>query len=297
MPDFIIHFPVSGVTTWYFLPTVVGFFLAYFGAMAGVTGAFLLIPFQMSVLGYTSPGVSATNFVYNIVAIPGTVWRYGREGRLCWPLVATISAGSLPGIAAGYWVRMVFLTDPRFFRPFVGGVLLYLAWLMFRGLRKKRSVGEKSGPGKLARIGSMQYGMSRMSYEFDGVNYSFDPRPLFAVALLVGIVGGAFGIGGGAVLAPFCIAVLQLPVHSIAGASLLGTLLSSLVGVGVYTLGGLGGAESRPDFLLGGLFGIGGMTGGYLGARTQKYVKQQPIKIGLFVVLVVVAARYILAVL
>jgi len=97
-----VTFPVSGVTTWIFLPPLVTFVLAYFGAMAGVTGAFLLLPFQMSVLGYTAPGVSATNFLYNIFAIPGTVWRYAREGRLNWPLALSISGGSFPGIVLGY---------------------------------------------------------------------------------------------------------------------------------------------------------------------------------------------------
>jgi len=33
--------------------------------MAGISGAFLLLPFQMSVLGFSTPSVSATNFLYN----------------------------------------------------------------------------------------------------------------------------------------------------------------------------------------------------------------------------------------
>ena len=43
---------------------------------AGVSGAFLLLPFQMSVLGFVAPGVTPTNLVYNIVAIPGGIYRY-----------------------------------------------------------------------------------------------------------------------------------------------------------------------------------------------------------------------------
>jgi len=291
---FKFTFPTSGVTTWLWLPLGVAFLLAFFGAMAGVTGAFLLLPFQMSVLGYTAAGVSATNFVYNVFAIPGTVISYGRQGRLNWPLAVTITAGSLPGIVIGYRLRLTYLTDPRYFKPFVGLVLLYLSWLVARSLMGRGKAREISAPPPWARITGMGFGLTRMSFDFDGESYRFDPRPLFLVALVVGVAGGAYGIGGGAILAPFCLSVLSLPVHTIAGASLFGTLISSLVGVLVYTIGGLGGAESRPDFLLGSLFGIGGMIGGYLGARSQKYVAQRPIKVGLLLVLLIVASRYLL---
>ena len=288
-----VTFPVSGVKTWLLLPFIVAMGLAYFGAMAGVTGAFLLLPFQISVLGYTAAGVSATNFVYNVFAIPGTVTRYGLDGRLNWPLASVISAGSLPGIVCGYWLRITYLTDLRYFKPFAALVLLYLAWLVGKGLFKTNSREENVVPDRQARIKTLKVGISRMEYSFAGGEYSFDPRIVALVSLMVGTAGGAYGIGGGAVLAPFCISVLRLPVHSVAGASLFGTLVCSLAGVVVYSLGALNGADTAPDFMLGGLFGIGGMIGGYLGAKTQKYISQWPIKIGLFIILIVVSVKYL----
>ena len=38
---------------------------------AGISGAVLLLPFQVSVLGTPSPAVTPTNLVYNVVATPG----------------------------------------------------------------------------------------------------------------------------------------------------------------------------------------------------------------------------------
>jgi uncharacterized membrane protein YfcA len=43
---------------------LVAFFISFFTSMAGVSGAFLLLPFQMSVLGLATPAVSATNLVF-----------------------------------------------------------------------------------------------------------------------------------------------------------------------------------------------------------------------------------------
>jgi hypothetical protein len=73
-------FATSGVETWLWLPPLAAFVVSFFGSMVGISGAFLLLPFQMSVLGYVGPSVSATNLVFNLYATPGGVWRYAHEG-------------------------------------------------------------------------------------------------------------------------------------------------------------------------------------------------------------------------
>ncbi len=287
-----IYFPVSGVHTWVFLPPLVAFFLAFFGAMAGVTGAFLLLPFQMSVLGYTAPGVSATNLCYNLWAIPFTVWRYARQGRVNWPLALLLSAGSIPGMGVGYLLRVFFLANPSCFKPFAGLVLLYLAYRLARDLSQKRS--SKGPPPQKARIKVKTLSWRCFAFEFSSRLYRYDPRPVFLVSFLVGIAGGAYGIGGGAVLAPYCLTVLRLPVYTVAGASLLATFLSSVAGVLVYTTGWVAhGLVTQPDFWLGTLFGVGGLVGGYLGAKTQGFIPERPIKWGLLLVIVLVVLKYL----
>ena len=89
---------MSGVETYLFIPPVVAFCISFFTSMAGVSGAFLILPFQMSVLGFTTPSVSATNFLYNLVGTPGGVIRYVREKRMLWPLACSIVSGTLPGV-------------------------------------------------------------------------------------------------------------------------------------------------------------------------------------------------------
>ena len=68
------------------------------------------------------------------------------------------------------------------------------------------------------------------------------------------------GVGGGALLAPFLVAVMHMPVCAVAGASLLTTLVSSVAGVTSFELiDVIGGLPSvRPDWLLGAMFGLGG---------------------------------------
>ena len=45
----------------WWLPPVVAFVISFFTSMVGISGAFLLLPIQISFLGLTGPAVSATN--------------------------------------------------------------------------------------------------------------------------------------------------------------------------------------------------------------------------------------------
>ena len=96
-----MYFPVAGIEISPWIPPLVAFAISLLTSMVGVSGAFLLLPFQMSVLNFTSPAVSATNLVFNLVAIPSGVYRYIRDGRMNWPLLWAIAAGTLPGMAIG----------------------------------------------------------------------------------------------------------------------------------------------------------------------------------------------------
>jgi uncharacterized protein len=320
MDIFQVHFPVSGVETWVFLPPLVALVVSFFTSMGGVSGAFLLLPFQVSVLGFTSPSVSATNFVFNIVAIPSGVYRYVKEGRMAWPLTWIVIVGTLPGVFIGYYLRVLYLPDPRSFKLFVGCVLLYIgARLLYemtarsqRGKKEMKALDDKfseqtrrirethrarlaAGLSADAVVKTVSFSLTRVEYEFWGQRFSFSTPGMFLLAFVVGIIGGTYGIGGGAIIAPFCVAVFRLPVYTVAGAALMGTFLTSIAGVFFYSVIPAGtGVATAPDWMLGALFGAGGFLGMYCGARLQKFVPQKFIKLLLGVLIVSLAARYIL---
>src|SRR5258707_15337017 len=73
------------------------FVIAAVTTPAGVSGAVLLLPFQVSVLGTPSPAVTPTNLLYNVVATPGAIWRYRQQGQTGGRLLLVLLAGKLPG--------------------------------------------------------------------------------------------------------------------------------------------------------------------------------------------------------
>lgn len=304
MGTFDVVFTISGVKTNIFIPPLVAMFISFFTSMGGVSGAFLLLPFQMSALNYTAPSVSGTNHVFNILAIPSGVYRYVKEGRMAWPLTMVIVIGTLPGVFIGYYLRVFYLPDPRSFKLFVGIVLLYIGIRLLKEIvGTSRSSALKTvedrlkGKGGLSRdavVRTISFSLKRVEYEFWGERFSFPTVGMFSLALVVGVIGGAYGIGGGAIIAPFCIAVFHLPVYTIAGAALMGTFITSLAGAIFFTFIPLTkGIPTMPDWPLGTLFGIGGFLGMYLGARTQKFIPQGFIKAMLCGIILFLAASYI----
>jgi len=291
-------FPVAGIEVHPLFPPAVAFVISFFTSMSGLSGAFLLLPFQMSVLGYTTPSVSATNQLFNIIAIPSGVLRYIREGRMVWPLTWAVIAGTLPGVVIGAIIRITYLPDTADFKLFVGGVLLYVGYRLFKTIRfKKRITLETDAIAPpIGTTKTLEFSLKRIAYSFEGETYTAPTAGIFSLTFVVGIIGGIYGIGGGAIIAPFFITFFGLPVYTVAGACLMGTFVTSIAGVGIYqALSYIYPAQViAPDYLLGILFGLGGIGGMYLGALCQKYVPANTLKVILTVFILFTAGKYIL---
>ena len=316
-----MNFQTAGVEVAPWIPPLVAFVISFFTSMGGVSGAFLLLPFQMSFLGYTNPSVSATNQLFNVVAIPSGVYRYCKEGRMVWPLTWIVVAGTLPGVFIGAVVRVAYLPNPRHFKLFAAGVLLYIGLKLLRDLLKKNSDNSnktnserrflevvRRHRSKAAGRGISQnslrpvvkvthFNLKRLGYTFYDETFDVSFWGIFTLSFFVGIVGGIYGIGGGAIIAPFFVTFFGLPVYTVAGAALMGTFVTSVAGVTFYQ------AIARfypnmsvaPDWFLGILFGLGGAAGMYLGARCQKFVPAKAIKWMLAVIIVFTALKYVTA--
>jgi uncharacterized membrane protein YfcA len=313
-----MYFPVSGVEVSPAIPILVAFVVSFFTSMGGVSGAILLLPFQMSFLGYTHPSVSATNQLFNIVAIPSGVYRHYKEGRMVWPLTWAVIIGTLPGVFIGAIVRVAYLPDPKNFKLFAALVLLYIGVRLVRDLlgkvqsgAYKSSVEQRfrelaSGHQKqpesseclepLPAVNVTCFNSKRVSYDFCGEQCEAPTRGVFALSFVVGIVGGIYGVGGGAIIAPFFVSFFKLPVYTVAGAALMGTFVTSVAGVFFsWAIAPFYPNMSvAPDWLLGFLFGLGGMIGMYQGAKLQKFVPAKAIKWMLAAIIVFVAVKYVL---
>lgn len=318
-----MQFPVSGVEVNPLVPLLVAFVVSALTAPAGVSGAFLLLPFQVSVLGFSSPAVSPTNLIYNVFAAPGGIYRYLREGQIIWPLAWVVILGTLPGAFAGAALRVTLLSEPEAFRAFVGLVLLYLGarllWETFGrsltgrqakyvsgepameaeglaadGARAASTYTEKTAStGERPRSSSPQ----RVEFEFAGSHYSFGIPSVLALSLVVGTISGIYSIGGASIIAPFLVTIFGLPIYAVAGAALIGTFVTSVAGVAFFEVLDTANvgvqAGVAPDYLLGAVLGVGGLAGTYAGAGLQRYLPEFWIRAVLGVLVTALALSYL----
>jgi hypothetical protein len=244
------------------------FVVAVLATPAGVSGAVLLLPFQVSVLGTPSPAVTPTNLLYNVVATPGALYRYWRQGQSGGRLAVVLIAGTLPGVVAGSVIRVRLLPGPRVFDVVVAAVLVPLGiWL---------ALTRPPGPRRADRPAR-----------------SVPVPVLVALAALVGCVGGIYGIGGGSILAPVLIGSGRQPAE-VAPAALASTFVTSVAGVITFMVLSLHQPGSvAPDWPTGIALGIGGLAGGYTGARIQPRLPDVLIRRLIGALVIAIGVRYL----
>jgi uncharacterized protein len=247
---------------------VAAFVIAAITTPAGVSGAVLLLPFQVSVLGTPSPSVTPTNLLYNVVAGPGAIWQYWRQGQTGGRLTWLLLAGTLPGVIAGSVIRVYVLPGPVVFDFVVAAVLIPLGgWLAL--IQVAPALGARRG--RLPRV------------------------VIGVIAAAAGCVGGIYGIGGGSILAPILVADGQ-PPSQVAPAALSSTFVTSLAGVVTFSILSVHQHGSvAPDWPTGIALGAGGLAGGYVGARLQARMPETIIERLLALVVVVIGIRFLWA--
>ncbi|MCB2212262.1 sulfite exporter TauE/SafE family protein [bacterium] len=290
-----VEFAVAGIEVNPLLPIALAFAVGTVCSMAGVTGAFLLLPLQMTVFGFTSPAVSATNHVYNLFAGIGGPYRYAREGRLLLPLAGLLLAGTIPGIIGGMFIRVFLLPDPTTFRAFVAVILFALGVQTLLRAYINRRDGRNQKMNTAGRLSSSKLDGAKFIFQYGSQKFSFSVPLVVSYALLVGLISGAYGMGGGALLSSFLVGICGLPVHGTAGATILTSFVSSLIGTLSYTVFAQFSSlpvAVAPDWLLGVLLGLGGIAGTYTGALLQRRVPGPVLAGVLGILLLVIAFRY-----
>ena len=274
---------MSGVDSFVLWPPLVAFIVSFFTSMGGVSGAFLLLPYQMSVMGYTTPSVSATNQIYNIIGIPSGVYRYIREKRMVSPLLG--SYHRYPS-----WRTYRRLGSRRLssrsqavqaFRGIRASLhVLSIARDIYKSARGA-ALQKRKGQTAMCALRDARFSLACVEYRFAGNTYTFSPWSVLLLCVIVGVVGGIYGVGGGAIIAPFFVTIFKMPIYTVAGAALMGTFLTSLAGAGVLStldMATVGSLCRSTGLGFGSSLRHWRVRGNVFGARCQKHVPARWIK-------------------
>jgi hypothetical protein len=232
---------------------------------AGVSGAVLLLPIQVSLLDVPSPAVTPTNLLFNLFATPSAILRYRRSSSTAVrsSLAPRLLVGTIPGVVLGAFVRVEWLSGQDAF--YIAAALVLAAL------------------GVLLLTRDPQPSSHRLPLHF-----------VPPIAAGVGIVGGVYGVGGGSFLSPILL-IGGYSMYEVAPAALLSTLAASVVGIVTFVAIGLvsdSSAQVIPDWGIGIAAGGGGAVGAFLGATIQPRIPERQLRRLLGAVALLIAIRY-----
>lgn len=249
-------------TIQYLLGTGSGVLVGFVLALVGGGGSILAVPLMVYLVGVPSPHVAIGTSALAVAANALTgLLNHVRQGNVKWRCSLVYASAGIAGAFAGSTAGKAFDGQKLLFLFAI--VMIVVGVLMLRNRRREGNpavvFGRENAP-KLIGFGAG-----------------------------TGLFSGFFGIGGGFLIVPGLVAATGMPMINAVGSSLVAVSAFGLTTAANYAFSGL------VDWALAGLFIVGGVAGGFLGARLARRLSGTQGRLTLvFAMLIFAVAAYML---
>lgn len=280
-----VYLPIAGLSIDVLLLIGLGAMVGVVSGMFGVAGGFLLTPLLVMV-GIPAPVAVGTVINQVVGASASAAFTQWRRGNVDVMMALVLVLGGLAGSAAGVWLfgvlRQLGQIDVFLRLSYVAllgtlGSLMVIesirSWLRQRNpLRARRKLHAHTWIHGLPF--KMKFRASRLYISI------FAP---VVIGIVVGALSGLMGVGGGFVIMPALIYLLNMPTTMAIGTSL---MQITLVSINVTMLQAIG--NQTVDVFLALILVIGGAAGAQLGTRFGSMLRGEHLRglLGLIVLAV-----------
>lgn len=219
---------------------VSGIIISTIGAMTGLGGGFLAVPFLILVWGKSRPDAVLTSFVLILGNSISSSLSYFRSRMVEVKLALVMFLCTIPSVIIGY-VLLQRIHSALFDLSFAA-ILMAVTVLTLTTKRDKDAD-------------------KHMNVRFRDI-----PFPVYVLSFIAGLLGSLFGIGGGAVFMPTQVAYLKMRVRIAVATSM--TVIAAMAAFRVFIVSG-----GVFDYGIAIPFMLGAMVGGQIGAGIAKKVK------------------------
>lgn len=203
-------------------------------SLIGGGGSILTVPVLVYILGLSAHEATTTSLVIvGLTALVGAIPHY-RAGRVAIGIALSFGAAGIGGAFVGAWLNSL-----------ISGALLLLLF----------------GVLMLVVAARMIFSRQPADPESEGDGPSRRLAPVLVTGFVVGVMTGVFGVGGGFLIVPALALILKMPMRVAVGTSLVVIAINSAAGFLAQARFG------TPDFVVAGLFILGGFVGSALGSR------------------------------
>lgn len=230
--------------------------------LIGGGGSILAVPLLLYGVGITDPHRAIGTASLAVAASAAlSLIPHARAGTVKWPCASVFAASGMVGAAFGAWAG----------RQMDGQKLIALFALAMLAVAVNLLRKRNEGGNPAIRI------TPRIAWRLGGLG------------LLTGLAAGFFGIGGGFLILPGLLLGSGMAVLNAVGSSLVGVAAFGMTTAASYASAGL------VDWPIAGLFVLGGAVGGWFGqGLAQRLAPQRGLLAGLFAVMLVLVAAYML---
>ncbi|MBO8158899.1 sulfite exporter TauE/SafE family protein [Thermosyntropha sp.] len=237
------------------------------GAILGIGGGVVMLPASEILLGLSSPvAVGTTLFAVIFTSVSGAFGHY-RKGNVEVKSGLLVALGGITGVCAGSYIFKQYLTtNVELLKVLLGIIFLIMAakmaWEVYAGWQK----GEKADETKEKKI-PFYY--------------------LILLGIFTGTLTGLLGLGGGFIMVPAMMWMLNLKPAKAAGTTLLAMLPIALFGGMIKLLQGF------VDFETGFLMGLGTVIGAQIGVKISNVIRPELFKVCFTIIFILLAFDYL----
>lgn len=282
-----LYLPIAEMPVDPLIIIAMGAAVGFLSGMFGVGGGFLMTP--LLIFYGIPPAVAVGSEAAHIVAssVSGAA-AHLRRRTVDLQIGAFLVAGGVFGALVGV-VLFRYLRDRGQIDTFIA-----LAYVVFLGLVGSLMLAEslraiirepkKSAPRRRRRTAWMSALPFAMRFRRSQLYIS--PIPPLLVGFSVGVLSGVMGVGGGFILIPAMIYILQMPTAVVIGTSLFQITFVTAVATISHAA-----ANKTVDIVLAALLIIGGVIGAQLGVRLGARLKAEQLRALLALVVIAVCLR------
>lgn len=283
-----IYLPIAEIPVDPLVVVFLGAAVGFLSGMFGVGGGFLMTP--LLIFYGVPPAVAVGTEASQIVAssVSG-VLAHLRRKTVDFLMGGFLVAGGVAGVVVGIAIFRYFRAMGQIetfisiaYVVFLGGIGVMMLTESLRALL--RAPGERPRRRKHRSAEWMAVMPFAMRFRRSGLYIS--PIPPVILGFLVGVLAAIMGVGGGFIMVPAMLYILNMPTNVVVGTSLFQIIFVTAIATVLHAT-----ANQTVDIVLALLLLIGGVVGAQIGARMGRKLKGEQLRALLALIVLAVCAR------
>jgi uncharacterized membrane protein YfcA len=281
-----IYLPVAEMSVPWAVMIGLGLVVGFLSGMFGVGGGFLMTPLLVF-CGIPSTVAVATTLSHVTASSMSGALAQWKKRAIDIPMAGVMLGGGLVGTLFGVWLFAIMRRQGQMdlivalsYVILLGSIGIIMLRESLASLKAWRSgVTISSRPVNRGWIQALPFKM-----RFRQSRLYISVIPPIAIGFVVGALSAIMGIGGGFIVVPAMIYILRMPTNVV-----MGTSLAQIIAITAVTTVLQATSNYAVDIVLALLLVAGGVVGAQLGVRVGAKMRGEQLRLGLAIVVLVVA--------